>query len=252
MEEEQNAGKNVRLTAWIVEGIEIQQEQLRLKMEIARHANPTTLQDTNVAKMKERLIQRFEQLMDSAERLFPNVDFAELSYRQGPWTKKRPKKDGDLIGRPVPLPSQISPTPVASYRDTEVVLRIGEANDALQAIRTEIGYKSYLYRGQIRPFKGKNKRTRGWDNIKRSDEELNFQRQIYTNAVSALRALGASDDILAQYQEITKEDMKTVTAISEPNARGQSKEQLAWFWNLDVSGDSENSQHMEECESGNF
>ena len=36
MEEEQSAGNNVGLTGWIVEGIEIQQQQLRILDEIAR------------------------------------------------------------------------------------------------------------------------------------------------------------------------------------------------------------------------
>ena len=125
---------------------------------------------------------------------------------------------------------------------------MGEANDALQAIRTEIGYKSYVYRAQIRPYKGKKRRTRGWDNIKHSDQELKFHQKVYTNSLAALRILGASAEILAQYKDITKEDLKTVTAVSEPNARGQSKEKLAWFWSLDVVGDSDGSEHLEECE----
>ena len=38
-----------------------------------------------------------------------------------------------------------------------------------------------------------------------------------------------------------------MTAVSEPNARGQSKEKMAWFWSLDVAGDSDGSEHLEEC-----
>ena len=197
--------------------------------------------------MKEKVIQRFDKLMDTAEYLFPDLDFTELVYRPSPWSKKG---DDTIVARCVPLPSQVTTLPEAyqDAREREIALRIGEANDALQGIRTEIGYKSYLYRAQIRPYKGKNRRTRGWDNIKRSDRELKFHQKVYSHALSALRNLHASADILAQYKEITKEDLRTVTAVSEPNARGQSKEKLAWFWSLDVAGDSEGSEHLDECE----
>lgn len=250
MEEEQNSGGNVGMTAWIVAGIEIQQQQLRIQDEMARHANPTTIQNIKVAKMKEKVIKRFEELLNTAEYLFPDVDFAELVYKPGPWC--RGKSDTDpIITRPVPLPSQVDvnsmPGAFVGAQDTEIILRMGEANDALQGIRTEIGYKSYIYRKQIRPYKGKNRRTRGWDNIKRSDQELRFQQKVYTNALGCMKTLGAKADILEQYKDITKDDLRVVTAVSEPNARGQSKETMAWFWSLDVAGDSDESEHLEEC-----
>ena len=84
MEEEQSAGNNVGLTAWIVEGIEIQQEQLRIQNEMARHPNATTNQEVKVAKMKEKLIQKFDALMNTAEYLFPDIDFSELVYSPSP------------------------------------------------------------------------------------------------------------------------------------------------------------------------
>jgi len=253
MEQEQSAGNNVGLTAWIVEGIEIQQQQLRIQEEIAHNPNPTTTQEIKVAKMKEKLIKQFENLMNTAEYQFPDVDFTELVYRPSPWSKGKKSDSDAVVTRHVPLPSQVNssssiPRAYRGAKDTEIVLRMGEANDALQAIRTEIGYKSYVYRAQIRPYKGKNRRTRGWDNIKRSDRELKFHQKVYTNALAALRILGASAEVLAQYKDITKEDLRTVTAVSEPNARGQSKEKLAWFWSLDVAGDSDGSEHLEECE----
>ena len=252
MEEEQSAGNNVGLTGWIVQGIEIQQQQLRILDEIALHPNPTSLQEIKVAKLKENLIGQFADLMKKAETLFPDLDFMELSCRPCPWVGGKRVSDPSVVNRHVPLPSQVVssrviPGAYQAAKETEIALRVGEANNALQGIRTEIGYKSYVYRAQIRPYKGKNRRTRGWDSIKRSDGELRFYQKVYTNALAALRILGAPAEVLAQYKDITKEDLRTVTSVSEPNARGQSKEKMAWFWSLDVAGDSDNSEHLEEC-----
>ncbi|KAJ2925815.1 hypothetical protein H1R20_g11275, partial [Candolleomyces eurysporus] len=151
------------LTAWIVEGIEIQQQQLRIQEEITHHPNLTTAQEIKVAKMKEKLIKRFENIMNTAEYQFPDVDFNKLVYRPSPWSKgKKSDSDNGVVTQHVPLPSQVNsstsiPRAYRDAKDTEIILRMGEANDALQAIRAEIGYKSYVYRAQIRPYKGKNR-----------------------------------------------------------------------------------------------
>ena len=39
-----------------------------------------------------------------------------------------------------------------------------------------------------------------------------------------------------------------VTAIVDPNARGQTGEALAWFWSRDVAGDIADNGYMEDCE----
>ncbi|KAJ2920505.1 hypothetical protein H1R20_g16590, partial [Candolleomyces eurysporus] len=230
---------NVGLTTWLVTGIEIQQEQLRITTTKRNHPTPTPKQEVAILRMKEKLIHKFDKLIDSAERLFPTVDFDELEYR-------KPATSDETV---VPLPSQVKgtlPSALKHAAAVELELRIGQANDALQGIRTQIGYKSYIFRKQIRAFKGKKRRTQGFDNIQRSNDELSIQRKLYDNALTALKNLRAGEEILSKYKEIKKDDLKTITSIAEPNARGQSRDTLAWFWSLDVAGDSEMSEYLEE------
>lgn len=237
---------NVGLTTWLVTGIEIQQEQIRITAAERKHPNPTPKQEVAISRMKEKLVQKFDKLMDSAEQLFPTIDFDELEYRN-------PAPSDAVVAAvaAVPLPSGVEsmlPPALKQAAAVELELRIGEANDALQGIRTQIGYKSYVFRKQIRTVKGKKRRTRGFDNIQRSDDELSIQRKIYDNALKALKVLGAGEEVLSKYKKIKKDDLRTITAIAEPNARGESHRKLAWFWSLDVAGDSDKSEHLEECE----
>ena len=163
MEREQESGSEVGLSSWLVMGIEIQQDQCYGKaMESRLGPFLTVNQELAVAKVKERIITKFNEFLNTAGRLFPNVDFDDLEYGEV-------EDSAETFHRPVALPSQICgnvPSELKAAFADEAELRVGEANDALQAIRAEIGYKSYLYRKQIRPYKGKNQKMRGWDNVK--------------------------------------------------------------------------------------
>ncbi|KAJ2921281.1 hypothetical protein H1R20_g15812, partial [Candolleomyces eurysporus] len=121
---------NVGLTTWLVTGIEIQQQQIRLKAAQQKHRSPTPKQEVELSRMKEKLVQKLDKLMSSAEQLFPALDFDELEYREAAVFDA-------IMQSPVPLPSQLKgelPPALKQAAAVELELRIGEANDALQGV----------------------------------------------------------------------------------------------------------------------
>lgn len=53
---------------------------------------------------------------------------------------------------------------------------------------------------------------------------------------------------ISQYPILTKEDCNASTAITDPNAPGQSQLTLPWFW-TQIEPDSQQSEdYMTECE----
>lgn len=112
----------------------------------------------------------------------------------------------------------------------EIKLREGQANDSLQQLRLSIGQKSFLFRSQLRNAKSKTRKTKAWDDISSVGNTVSHHRRVYHSARDALIALGAGKEIIKRYQVITSKDVRSSTAIVDPNARGQRNKGLAWFW----------------------
>lgn len=176
-------------------------------------------------------------------------DLDGLDLEDTPTRKSSAKQEA--YQQPVPLPSRIRDLPRAMdpVREFELELRIGEANDALASIREGIAYKSYTYLENIRPAKSKVRKTRGWTTLKTQDDELKVHVRRYKECRKALVQLRADAETLERYKVLSEKEghLRTVTAIAEPNARGQMSEKGAWFWGMDVAGDAEGNPYMSEC-----
>ncbi|KAG2048430.1 hypothetical protein BDR06DRAFT_895550 [Suillus hirtellus] len=53
-------------------------------------------------------------------------------------------------------------------------------------------------------------------------------------------------NLLKKYLPLEKEHLKTSTAVADQNAHGQRNTTLAWFWSLDVQGDTSGNDWMTE------
>jgi hypothetical protein len=131
----------------------------------------------------------------------------------------------------------------------ELTLRQGQANDALQGVRMALGKKSFLFRNNLRKSTSKVQKLRSWTDIGLVEAGVRHQAKIFRRARRALIALGASDDIMKRYQVLKKEHLRTSTVVVDPNARGQRNTSLAWFWSMDIEGDSAKDALMTECAS---
>jgi hypothetical protein len=105
--------------------------------------------------------------------------------------------------------------------EVEAELREGQANDALEALRAGLAEKSLRFRTEVKPAKGQKTMTRAWDSIHRADKQIRGAVWCYRLARSALRGLGVSAELLSQYQEIQKGDLKMSRDVVEENRVGQ-------------------------------
>lgn len=69
----------------------------------------------------------------------------------------------------------------------------------------------------------------------------------YRLAQRALEGLGASTELLSQYQEIEKKDLKMSRDVVEENRVGQRSSELPWFWRLDRKWDIDRGEFLKEC-----
>lgn len=141
--------------------------------------------------------------------------------------------------------------------EAERQLRIGQMNDALHGVRVGVGYKSFLFRNSVRTASSYRKKLRSFDDVHVADAGVLSNARIYSASRMALECLYDHDnprDLLLlssqmdRYKTIQKSDLKANTAIIEHAIRGVHNSHLAWFWSLDVQGDSRDSAWMDESE----
>lgn len=130
----------------------------------------------------------------------------------------------------------------------EEKLRVGQANEALEALRWAVAEKSRIYRMNPLLASGKKGKTRGWDAIKEVEKELRFLMKKYMVAKRSLQALGVAAKY-PQFQALTRTHLRGVTAVYNPNKADERNKGLSWIWNMNVAGDSDNSQYLEDGES---
>ena len=85
---------------------------------------------------------------------------------------------------------------------------------------------SHVIRGQIR----KNIRTRSQKRIKSIHNQLTLHARIYARCRNHLVALNCGESILRQYRILSKVDLKSSTAILDPNQPGSTTLKLSWIW----------------------
>ena len=126
------------------------------------------------------------------------------------------------------LPSNGNVT--TNVSDIEIKFRITQAQTQLNQLRdliADISFQfSHVIRGQIR----KNIRTRSQKRVKSLHNQLTLHARIYTRARNHLVALNCGQSILRQFRELKREDLKSSTAILDPNRPGSTSLKLSWIW----------------------
>ncbi|KAG0695113.1 hypothetical protein DFH29DRAFT_814521 [Suillus ampliporus] len=128
----------------------------------------------------------------------------------------------------------------------EILLREGQENDALHAIRINLANKAMLFRTTVWPAKSQAWSTRGWARVHLVDKILHLNTQIYSKCHKQLIHLG-TNDLLTKYQPLEKANLKATMVVVDLNVHGQRNSTLAWFLSIDVQGDSTNNDWMNEC-----
>uniref|UniRef100_A0A5K1K3H2 CHIP6 n=1 Tax=Ganoderma boninense TaxID=34458 RepID=A0A5K1K3H2_9APHY len=135
-------------------------------------------------------------------------------------------------------------------------LREGQMNDALQGIRTGIGYKSLLYRAKVRNASSYRARLRSFDDVHVADEGVRKHVRIYMQSRAAMDRLFDSDvpedqqelhTVRLRYREIKKEDLRASTAVLEAFTPGLRNEHSAWFWNVSDTETGAESAWTQQC-----
>jgi hypothetical protein len=153
-----------------------------------------------------------------------------------------------VIALPSALPEKsVYRQPLARLMQMEMELRRGHANDCLGSIRRTIGQEAFEYKKVLRPAHDKIHQTRARTSIQNIHRGLVLQARIYKRTREAMIKLGIESEVVEElYKTLTAEDIKTSSAINNPNIAGSSRTKLSWIWTLH-QGVQTNDNHLTEC-----
>lgn len=214
--------------------------------------DPTAAESVSVAQKGQALAKRVKALARRIQDLYPKLNFEELGGRH--WANdniqicvceddclcdvleelplgRDPVDDSLLELSAVALPSAFDTLPYGwvGVKNIEEALRVAQANEALEALRVDIGHKSFLYLENRDWATGKRERTRGYDRINAVEQNMRSHLKRYESARWALHRLGVAHDY-PQFLPITRADTRAVTAVYNPNKRGDRNAGMSWIW----------------------
>jgi hypothetical protein len=132
-------------------------------------------------------------------------------------------------------------------REAELSLRIKQASRYLAAIREAVAEKSFQYSHVIRSAASNVIRTRFRGTVTRISERISSMSKVYCRARSAMRRLGADEQLMHTFRELKREDVKASTAIIDPNIPGSSTLHLSWIWETGSRNAGSTPEAMREC-----
>ncbi|KIM61410.1 hypothetical protein SCLCIDRAFT_122156, partial [Scleroderma citrinum Foug A] len=263
--------------AWLAEGINIQEAQDALRLEIQLlPSNPSVTQKTSIEVKRQRLFSRITKFHDSGDHFSNGLNVEHVSGPQDNpafcphengndldeqefWKgiiedQSYDNEDEDISPESLGLwmPSTIG-IQAATRAGLEVLvneeaqLHIGQANDSLERLRTHLGQKSVLYHMQVRSSSSVWTDTRLKNDIKRLILKINKDVQSYHRAWDAMISLGASDDQLRKYQKVSPRDLSIDKEVTEENRFGQGSDVLPWFWHIGGVDLGSGADWTEEC-----
>lgn len=138
-------------------------------------------------------------------------------------------------------------SPDNPFRAMELTLRIVQASKSLQALRDIIADKSFQYSHVIRVAPRKGVRTRARATIAKLNYLIVYHCRVYGRCRAALARLGAEQKILDQYRILLKQDVRSSSALLNPNEPGSTRLQLSWIWQIGAAGNDANPEVLREC-----
>ncbi|RXW11360.1 hypothetical protein EST38_g14495 [Candolleomyces aberdarensis] len=195
--------------------------------------------DKTASKVQRDTWQR--QMSEANENRLTKSDPSAMDL----YNAKNSKEDVELSIIPLPSSFDVLPDGWMDLAQTEEELRVAQANEALELLRSDIGHKSYLYRANRALANGKRERTRGYDSINAVERSMRINAQKYRLALWALERLSVATKY-PQFQALVREDTKAVTAIYDPNKPGLRTDIMSWIWKINIKEDSETHNYLDD------
>ena len=161
-----------------------------------------------------------------------------------------PTNPADL---PIPLPSTLGwewcvSHGVQSLALKEAQLRLAQANESIHKIRLSLGFKSAIYRTQVRLAKSQKKKTRARSAIHSVETAVAEHARIYSMAHDAYQRVHPAFPGGPELPQLLSEDLHVATLVLGAEQTGQRNKQQSWIWSFGQAA-ADDGTWMNDCKS---
>ena len=259
--------------------------RLALKYQLRCHKSKLTPEETQVIENKQgrlqTLIDKFEHQADSFILHYQGTEIPHISpisdYNQydnygnmndppvvgvvrGGHSKTKVNARSsdnswmdlpDPAGVPILLPSTLGWNWCADHgledlAAKEAELRLAQADESIHKIRLALGFKSAIFRTQVRSAKSQQTKSRAWNNVKRVDVTVHEYARIYSMARDAYMVIRAALPTGTDLPLLNPEDLHIATLVLGSEQKGQWNKHRSWLWGFGKAADDDGTW-MEDC-----
>ncbi|EAU82874.2 hypothetical protein CC1G_05496 [Coprinopsis cinerea okayama7 len=250
------ANKHVGVSIWVSEGIAIQEDQMEVLGLLADQKVATTESRTlEVERKRAQLLKRSNDHHQEALKFFPKLtppggSEIDIAVVTAPIREPCDCEDNcghmgmnidpfsDVAAGPIEKMTVLLPSSVSARVElfskhaieAELKLRQAQADEALENVRTQVGYKSFLFKANIQLAENKAQKTRGYAAVATADKAIRRWTRVYNQARWAITALTKDAAVLGKYPPLLKADLTPLQSIYQPNAPGMSRQNVSWIW----------------------
>ena len=129
----------------------------------------------------------------------------------------------------------------------EARLRHAQANGSIHRIRLALGFKSALFRTQVRTAKTQQTKTRAWNAIHSVDTTVHEHARIYSMARDSFRNIREAYPAGPELPQLHTKDLRVATLILGSDQVGQRNTQQSWIWGFGHTVNDKGTW-MDDCE----
>ncbi|KAF8257631.1 hypothetical protein EI94DRAFT_1817279 [Lactarius quietus] len=259
-------------TSWIASGIRIQELQLAIKYQLRTSGSNITTDATvhidNKRTRLQRLVDTFQHQADSfilahshvgdstisymgTYDVYDNVDYSDMMRTTDPEHSSHSldqplslASDGSGMDSPNPedlvilLPSSLGwnwcvTHDVQSLAAKEACLRLTQANESIHRIFLAFGFKSALFRTQVRSANTQQTKTHAWTAFSSVDTTVHEHARIYSMACDAFWNIRLAHPDALELPMLTPQDLHVATLVLGSDKPGQRNTQQSWIWSFE-------------------
>ncbi|KAI9432714.1 hypothetical protein H4582DRAFT_1820825 [Lactarius indigo] len=244
-------------TSWISCGLKIQELQLAIRYQLRTQGSKLTMEDAQILENKRNRIQKLIDIFEhQADAFLPHhraTDDAPV-WSLGDYAEYDNVDDIDDSGNPgltsseslnaedIPLllPSSLgwewcASHGIKSLAIKEAKLRYAQASDSIHRIRLALGFKSALFRTQVRDARTQRTKTRAWTAVHSVDSTVHEHARNYGMARDAYLKVQEGSGMFPELPPLRLTDLRVSTAILGAAQVGQRNKQLPWIWSFGTS-----------------